>query len=177
MFASILIAFWAIVALSICWVVLGLFRSRRHAARARRLGCKAAPRWENRLPFGIDHVLDQLRADREKVFPDFFAQEIKNISEREGRDVTTIHCSVLGSNGIITTDPKNIQALLAVQFDDFEIGRLRREIFLPLLGNGIVSTVPLFEDLKDRQCSSSRPMEKLGSTLASCFGLNLLVIR
>ncbi len=152
MFASILIAFWAIVALSVSWAVLGLFRSRRHAARARRLGCKAAPRWENKLPFGVDHVLDQLRADREKVFPDFFAQEIKNISEREGRDVTTIGHTILGINGFITTDPKNIQALLAVQFDDFEIGRLRREIFFPLLGNGIVSTVPPFEVPTDRQC-------------------------
>jgi cytochrome P450 len=37
----------------------------------------------------------------------------------------------------MTADEKNIQALLATQFDEFDIGPLRRGNFLPLLDNGI----------------------------------------
>jgi cytochrome P450 len=38
---------------------------------------------------------------------------------------------------IYTCDPKNIQAILATRFQDFELGETRRQSFFPLLGNGI----------------------------------------
>jgi hypothetical protein len=40
---------------------------------------------------------------------------------------------------IITIDPKNIQAILAVQFKEFGLGEGRNGNFNPLLGHGIVS--------------------------------------
>lgn len=37
----------------------------------------------------------------------------------------------------MTTDPENIKAILATQFEDFELGPMRRGNFFPMLGNGI----------------------------------------
>jgi len=45
--------------------------------------------------------------------------------------------NVLGTTAYVTFEPKNIQAILATQFPDFEIGSLRRSNFFPMLGNGI----------------------------------------
>ncbi|KAI9743319.1 MAG: hypothetical protein M1818_003165 [Claussenomyces sp. TS43310] len=45
--------------------------------------------------------------------------------------------SVLGSSTLFTADEKNIEAMLATQFNDFGLGPDRRGSFRPLLGNGI----------------------------------------
>ncbi|KAJ6264920.1 Cytochrome P450 [Drechslerella dactyloides] len=44
---------------------------------------------------------------------------------------------VLGDNSIITREPRNIQALLATQFDDFSVGAARHAEFGPILGEAI----------------------------------------
>ena len=49
----------------------------------------------------------------------------------------TFQTSVLGATTIVTADEKNIQAILVTQFQDFDIGQVRRANFFPLLGNGI----------------------------------------
>jgi hypothetical protein len=49
----------------------------------------------------------------------------------------TYKYSVLGNNNIFTADEKNIQAILATQFNDPDLGPHRRGNFWPLLGNGI----------------------------------------
>jgi hypothetical protein len=43
----------------------------------------------------------------------------------------------MGTDMYATVDPKNIQAILATQFNDFSLGPSRRGSFWPLLGNGI----------------------------------------
>lgn len=50
---------------------------------------------------------------------------------------TTWHQQILGNWHHVTVDPKNIQALLATQFKDFELGPIRRGSFAPLTGDGI----------------------------------------
>lgn len=47
---------------------------------------------------------------------------------------------IMGTVGYLTADPKNIQAVLATQFHDFELGKVRHDNFFPLLGNGIFTT-------------------------------------
>ena len=105
--------------------------TRRHAQRAAELGCKPAPSRPYKWPFGIDMVWRLIRADKAQVVPD----EIVAISLELG--VPTWEQNFFGDSSIATTDPRNIQALLATQFGDFELGDVRRNNFFPLLGNGI----------------------------------------
>ena len=113
--------------------ILNAFISRRRAAAAaKHLGCEEAPRQIHALPLGIDHVHKSLKADREQCFPEFLTQRF----ERMG--AWTFSDSSLGSaRRYVTCDPKNIQAVLATQFHDFEIGMLRKANFAPMFGVGI----------------------------------------
>ncbi|KAJ6179432.1 hypothetical protein N7519_009893 [Penicillium mononematosum] len=56
---------------------------------------------------------------------------------QENRYVTTFSIRNLGRTHIFTIDPKNIQAVLATQFKDFELGSVRQISMHPLLGTGI----------------------------------------
>lgn len=105
-----------------------LVHDRRQSAR---LGCLPGYRQKNRLPFGIDQLRRFYKADKERRVPD----EYVDMFEEEGRH--TFQTSMLGMVFVQTSEPKNIQAMLAKQFRDFELGELRRKTFFPLLGNGI----------------------------------------
>ncbi|KAG9731232.1 cytochrome P450, partial [Aureobasidium melanogenum] len=48
--------------------------------------------------------------------------------------------SILGNEAHFTSDPKNIQALLATQFKDFGLGSARIGNFGPLMGDGIFAS-------------------------------------
>jgi hypothetical protein len=105
--------------------------NRRHAQRAAELGCKPALWRPYRWPLGTDMVWRLVKADQAQVVPD----EMIKIANELG--VSTWEQNFLGDPSFVTTDPKNIQAVLATQFNDFEIGQVRRNNFAPLLGNGI----------------------------------------
>lgn len=49
----------------------------------------------------------------------------------------TWYNSSMGVTDIVTREPENIKAILATQFQEFDLGTTRWEIFYPLLGNGI----------------------------------------
>ncbi|KAK1149559.1 hypothetical protein N8T08_005108 [Aspergillus melleus] len=53
----------------------------------------------------------------------------------EGR--RTFETSILGSTAIHTVEPENIQAMMATEFGNFELGKMRRGVLFPLIGNGI----------------------------------------
>jgi hypothetical protein len=105
--------------------------SRRHAQRAAELGCKPALWRPYRWPLGTDMVWRLIQADRNQVVPDEFIAIANEVG------VATWEQNLLGDPSIVTIDPKNIQAILATQFNDFALGEVRRNNFFPLLGNGI----------------------------------------
>lgn len=45
-----------------------------------------------------------------------------------------------GRQAIMTADPKNVQAILAIKFKDFDLGNVRNKAFQPLLGQGIFAS-------------------------------------
>ncbi|KAE8415254.1 cytochrome P450 [Aspergillus pseudocaelatus] len=99
--------------------------------KAKVLGCQPAPWQKNQLPLGWDQ-LQRIRA----------ANDAGNFPEEMGKMFQEERCrtfkgSMLGSTFVQTIEPRNIQALLATQFRDFELGDLRRRTFFPMLGNGI----------------------------------------
>lgn len=121
----------ALAAYLIYQFIVSLVQNRRYAAQAERLGCKPAPLLRNQLPFGVEHLHSSLKADETKQFPEFIAERYAKMGNR------THEYNLIGNNGFLTADPKNIQAILATQFKDFGLGRIRRSVFMPLLGNGI----------------------------------------
>lgn len=90
-------------------------------------------------PWGIHNVRMLLKADKEKRLPDYSQERVEHISEREGRLVTTMQNTIAGEDSFFTIEPRNIQAILATQFKDFDFGPRRNGNFRPLLGHGIVS--------------------------------------
>ncbi|KAF4766862.1 hypothetical protein N7455_005527 [Penicillium solitum] len=118
-------------------VIRMVFNSWQHSRNAKSLGCGSVPLYPCKDPLGIDNLKQSLAADKAKLVPELAEERVKVISDQESRYVTTFSIRNLGRTHIFTIDPKNIQALLATQFKDFELGSVRRLSLHPLLGTGI----------------------------------------
>ena len=128
---AIIAVFWAAGSYVIYLFLSRFLTSRRNATKARELKCEDPPFQKNRYPLGIDQVIRAVNADKAKLFP------LDQIQRTLDTGAITYKYSVLGNNNIFTADEKNIQAILATQFNDFDLGPHRRGNFWPLLGNGI----------------------------------------
>jgi predicted secreted protein len=128
------LAIFAATSYSVLFVAQRLKAQRDHAKRAASLGCQPAHFRPHKLPFGIDHVLRLMRADSRGQIPD----EIEKIFKEQNKD--TFLQVVLGTMQHATANPRNIQAILATQFRDFELGHFRRQSFIPMLGVGIFTS-------------------------------------
>ena len=118
------------------FIIASFFSNRYHARKARELGC--LPAWErpHRYPLALDLLQEVMKADKDKVIPNYFLDVYNNKTGKR----STWQQNMLGDLGYVTSDPKNVQAILATQFNDFELGELRRGNFFPMLGNGIFTT-------------------------------------
>lgn len=112
-------------------VVRPVYNHFRHAANARRLGCETPHTKVNKLPFGIDHIRRLNAADKNDMVP----PEVMKIYQEEG--VNSFQHWLGGKRQLFTTEPRNVQAILATQFNDFEIPQSRQGSFFPMLGEGI----------------------------------------
>ncbi|RDA93472.1 hypothetical protein CP533_2649 [Ophiocordyceps camponoti-saundersi (nom. inval.)] len=93
-------------------------------------------------PVGVSGLYRSLRASNENRFLPFVQEEIDIVRKRVGRPVRTVSVRVLFfKDAIFTFDPQNIQAILGLRFDDFELGTSRTEGFRPYLGTGIFAAV------------------------------------
>jgi len=99
--------------------------------KSRNLGCGPVPVEPYHLPFGIDTIRRSLLADREQRTPDFIFSRFMAMNRY------TWAISLLGTTNLITAEPRNIQALLATQFDDFIMGTARRTNLKRALGRSI----------------------------------------
>jgi hypothetical protein len=108
------------------------------AKKAQQLGCLKPVLAKNRLPFGIDIMMRLAAAAKIKKFP----QAVRNRFDELG--TTTYQYYFLGAYRIATRDPENIKALLATNFDDFNISGLRRKALSPLIGDCIFTANDAF---------------------------------
>lgn len=120
-------------------IIRMIVNSWQHSRNARRLGCGSVPMHPSKGPFGLYNLKQSLVAARENLVPELAENRVAVVSEQEDRYVTTFVLPNFGRKHLFTIDPKNIQALLATQFKDFELGSVRRGSIHPLLGTGIVS--------------------------------------
>ncbi|KAF2138891.1 uncharacterized protein K452DRAFT_233513 [Aplosporella prunicola CBS 121167] len=128
---AITVLLWAAASYIVYAIIANFLISRRNAAKALKLKCEEPPFENNRWPLGIDSLLRALAADRAHHFPEDLIKRFEDLG------TNTYRYQVLGAVNIRTADPKNIQAILANQFSDFDVGPTRRLTFLPMLGNGI----------------------------------------
>jgi len=135
--SSALLAAASAVALSALYYLVAFWRMRR---KAKAWGCKPVPVWRVWDIFGITTTVTMTKAmsgNRLSLEIDGIAKEVR---EREGRECMTMQvCFPPGLLHFFTFDPRNMQAVLATQFKDFQIPSSRLAGFRQLLGQGIVS--------------------------------------
>ncbi|KAJ8063806.1 hypothetical protein OCU04_007665 [Sclerotinia nivalis] len=114
------------------YIASRLYKSHIYSAKLRKFHCEEPVTQEtvSRWPFGLDFFKRSLDAERGKFFPNFLQRN----AERYG---TTFKYTIMSSSSLFTVDPRNVKAILATQFDDFQLGRIRTGAFWPMLGNGI----------------------------------------
>lgn len=77
--------------------------------------------------------LINIKKTGEDIIDDILAEDLK--------DASTVKSTTLdGSRMILTTEPSNVQAMLATQFKEFETGRMRFLQMGPLLGRSIFTS-------------------------------------
>ncbi|KAK5198854.1 hypothetical protein LTR99_007794 [Exophiala xenobiotica] len=112
---------------------------RRHAAAAKQLGCRPAPTEYNPDRLGLVTLIKLLRANSKNQVLEYIRGVFDDVSLRMNKTVYSYDTHILGDRVFFTCDPRNIQAILATQFIDFELGKIRIAAFAPLLGHGIFS--------------------------------------
>ncbi len=121
----------AIILYMICAWVSKHFQERKYASKAKRLGCQSLLAPSRKWLFGVDRIYQNIRANKADLLLELIHERYRAVNSN------TYTYSLFGNKVIATAEPQNIQAILATQFDDFCLGALRRDCFMPLLGNGI----------------------------------------
>ncbi|TPR09792.1 Phosphorylase family protein [Aspergillus niger] len=120
----------------ILYLLYVLLSRWQHAQNARKWNCGSVPSYPGDL-LGINTLKEALAMDKARQVPTVTRRRVETMSARENRYTTTFQFRQLGTDVISTCDPKNVQALLATQFKDFELGQSRRNALHWLLGRGI----------------------------------------
>ncbi|GME34878.1 Cytochrome p450 family protein [Neofusicoccum parvum] len=137
---TVFVGIWATGAFILFQAVNYVLAKRRQSLKSQHLGCKSAPMYSPGDPFGIYNLYLMLRAISNNWLPEYMVERVHAVSAREGRLVTTFRDVVVGQKTIFTCEPKNLQAMLATQFKDFELGEGRCGNFGTMLGRGIFAT-------------------------------------
>lgn len=137
----------------------------RQTAKAKAFGCEPAPLFRPWDVFGVENFKIELNGMKTNRLSYAFTYRKNEMSAKIGRDCKTFRIKYPpGETWFYTFDPKNLQAVLATQFQDFQLPVARVAAFEPLLGLGIVRFVAqVNEYIADS--NSSRRTEPNGSTL------------
>lgn len=106
-------------------------------AKAKATGATDAPLVPDAGFGGFKNLKGLIQADREQMFPDLLVARERKMSELHGREVSTFKNYTMFQYTYFTSDPKNIQAMLATQFNDFSLGPARIGNMSATLGSGI----------------------------------------
>ncbi|KAK0107616.1 hypothetical protein ONS96_003422 [Cadophora gregata f. sp. sojae] len=121
---------------------LGLFKLARRISNRRVFEkfkslneCQGAIDISGSFPYGLDRInrIRNSRKSGEDFLDDILGGEFKNAS-------TFQMTMVEGSCVLTTTEPANLQAMLATQFNNFDTGKMRHNQFWPVLGKSIFSS-------------------------------------
>lgn len=138
MHSSILLLLFGVVASAIYFITTYIYREYECAAKAKQWGCELPVEAHGGGFLGLKLLKRIQAADSKWLILDLMVDRYNELSEIIGRPATTFRGHILTTHVINTVDPKNIQAMLATQFEDFGLGPTRRGNMMPLLGDGIV---------------------------------------
>ncbi|KAK2753244.1 hypothetical protein FQN54_007935 [Arachnomyces sp. PD_36] len=105
---------------------------RANAALAKSKGCQLPPELPKRWPLGIDRIKELWDSNSEGRLLAFLCSVAKDYEPRNN----LYQFLLFGPRAFHILHPSNVQALLSTNFKDYGFG-VRREIFAPLLGDGI----------------------------------------
>lgn len=106
-------------------------------AKAKETGAVGVPSYPIAGFGGLTHLQQLMEADKEQLFPDLMIRRERVMSELHGREVSTFKSYIMFQDIYFTSDPRNIQAMLATQFADFDLGPARNGNMGQTLGSGI----------------------------------------
>ena len=107
---------------------LFLAYSRRRFKAAH--GCREPKRWNSGF-YGIKEFRTVMSWARKKAHVEYVCGRFDTIGKK------SMMASFLGTDALQTIEPENIKAMLATQFKDFELGKIRYNAFHAMLGDGI----------------------------------------
>jgi hypothetical protein len=81
------------------------------------LGCQEPPEFPAQGFLGLKHVGEMQQADKDQKFPDLMLSRQQTMNEIHGRECSTFQFHLLGQQIYFTSDPKNIQTILANKFE------------------------------------------------------------
>lgn len=123
----------AAVAVVVYGYISTISTRRRHAAAAKERGCEPPPLEKRPDPFALTNLARTMWSLRDNRILEYMQGTFDDTSAN--RTVYTYETKILGDKVLFTCDPRNIQAMLATQFKDFELGQVRRGSFAPLWVN------------------------------------------
>jgi hypothetical protein len=140
----------------------------RHAAKEKSFGCKPAPTFRRWDILGIKNIMMEMNGLKTHRLSNSFKARKNAMSTKTGRNCKTFFIRYPPADTwVYTFEPKNLQAVLATQFHDFQQASTRVNAFEPLLGLGIVSRATTIEACI-ADWDSSRPMDQSGNILEHC---------
>ena len=111
----------------------------RQTAKAKSLGCEPAPLFRPWDVLGVQNFKIELNGMKTHRLSDAFLRRKKEMSLKLGRDCKTFRIKYPpGETWYYTFDPKNLQAVLATQFQDFQQPTAKVGALEALFGLGIV---------------------------------------
>jgi hypothetical protein len=132
--SGLLLPIWAGIAFVLYKITLSLALRIRNARAAKRLHCKPVPTFP--LPgydlLGITNVAQIIQANNAGRLPNYVAERVDIVAKQEDKTVLTFQTQIFQAWLYFTVDPKNVQAILATQFKEFELGPIRYGTFSPL---------------------------------------------
>jgi len=116
---------------AITYYVYSSYRaSAAKSAFCQKHGCQEMKRLpQSERVLGLAALLQLRRVEKAHRVLDYFTEQL-------AKNGSTFSVQILRNTTMLTSDPENIKAVLATQFQDYSVGK-RKTFFSPLLGNGI----------------------------------------
>jgi hypothetical protein len=123
---------WSLAAYVVYRLLTFAFATYKRTIAANSLGCRDAPTYPSPDPAGIINVMRLVQANNAGKLLEHVNERLDTVSKQEARPVFTFQTHIMRNWLFFTCDPKNIQAILATQFKEFELGPIRFGTFAPL---------------------------------------------
>jgi cytochrome P450 len=114
-------------------LISSVLKRRKYAAEAAARGCAKLPTLPRKGFLGLGRLTEVAKANKEGRTPQWFIERFAEL----GDDVHTFSASALDFELIVTRDPENVKTMFQTNSRDFEISPHRKDIWSPLLGDGI----------------------------------------